>query len=338
GGKTMWRACYELSGSEHTATFRRIPHPPKRVKVSEVWDVIEKAKENAPVFAIGPRWRPITADLVADSPHIAISMGSGAGKSTTARAILAPMLHHGAEVHILDFKRTSHRWAKGLPNVRIYKEIPDIHDALVWLGETAQERHRIEDDNPGIEFHRIVVVGEELNSLADELEDYWEECKKNDKNLPKNSPAFKGLSHISYGGRSACVHLIAIAQKLDARLFGRRSGGVVRENFALRLLARFTKNALKQLPDISPMAKLKKYLGRIAVVVQGEWVEAQVIHWPEETARDYALSGIVTPASQVAVTATVVAEEPPPTGDESQPEPGDGHTPAPAPPAGTGAP
>ena len=296
-----WSASYKLHGSQHTATYKKVPRPPKKVDVRDVMHLIKKGDPMAPVFALGPRGTAVTADLVADSPHIAVSMGSGAGKSTTVRAILAPMLHHGAEVHILDIKRTSHRWAKGMPNVRIYKEPEDIHDALVYLGERAKARHKEEDENPDVQFDPMVVVAEEMNILADELEDFWEECKKQDKDLPKNSPAFKGLSQISYGGRSASSYLIVIAQKLDARLFGSRGGGAVRENFALRLLARFTPQAWKQLADIKPMAKLPKILGRTAVVVQGEWTEVQVIYWPTEIAREYALSGTVTPASQLSL-------------------------------------
>ncbi|MEU3026082.1 hypothetical protein ABZ644_25685, partial [Nocardiopsis alba] len=313
-----WNVAYKLRGAKHTATYSRIPRPPKKVTAEEVFGLIQNSKPTAPVFAVGPRMKPITADLVADSPHFAISMGSGAGKSYTVRALIVPMLHAGAEVHIMDIKRTSHRWVKGLKNVRVYKEVEDIHDALVSLGEEAARRHKYEDENEGAEFHPIVVVVEEANSLADELDDYWEQLREFDKTLPKNSPAFKGMGHISFGGRSASVHLIVVAQKLDARLFGKRSAGAVRENLALRLMARFTRNAWKQLADISPMAKLAKYLGRIAVVSYGEWEEAQVIYWSDEMAREYATSGVVTPASQPAVTAEIVAEEPPLTGDASQ--------------------
>ena len=312
-----FKPAYALSGARHTATYKRVPRPPKRVEYQEVQDLIMAAPAAAPVFGIGPERKPIDFDLKDDSPHIALSMGSGAGKSVLGRAILVPMLFHGAEAHIMDIKRTSHRWARGMRNVHTYKEVEDIHDALVWLGEVADERHREEDDNPDVEFHRIVIVVEEMNMLADALEDFWEESKANDKSLPKKSPAFKGLAKISYGGRSARVHLVAVAQKLDARLFGSRSGGAVRENFATRVLGRYTDRNWKQLTDVKPMPKSSRIVGRVQVVIAGIAYETQVIFYPSEVAQQVALSGTVTEATVPPTEAVVV---PTPTSDVSQPD------------------
>lgn len=304
-----FKPSYSFTGARHTATYKRVPRPPKKVTFDEVRDLVMGAPAHAPVFGIGPERKTIDFDLKDDSPHIALSMGSGAGKSVLGRSLLVPMLFHGAEAHIMDIKRTSHRWARGMRNVRTYKEVHEIHDALVWLGEVADDRHRAEDDNPDVEFHRIVIVVEEMNMLADALEDFWEECKANNKDLPKKSPAFKGLAKISYGGRSARVHLICVAQKLDARLFGSRSGGAVRENFATRVLGRYTDRNWKQLTDVKPMPKSSRIVGRVQVVIAGVAYETQVIFYPEDTAREVALSGTVTDAT-VPPSDAVVVETP----------------------------
>jgi hypothetical protein len=54
-------------------------------------------------------------------------MGSGAGKSVTARSPAAQLLHSGAIALILHYKRISHQWARDLPNVVIARRPAEIH-------------------------------------------------------------------------------------------------------------------------------------------------------------------------------------------------------------------
>ncbi|MFJ8854954.1 hypothetical protein [Streptomyces sp. NPDC102437] len=42
-------------------------------------------------------------------------------------------MHHGVHALVLDLKRVSQQWARGLPTVTYRSNIADIHDVLVGL-------------------------------------------------------------------------------------------------------------------------------------------------------------------------------------------------------------
>jgi hypothetical protein len=111
-----------------------------------VHDAVRTASSTAPVLGLGVGGAVVDCDLVDDSPHIAVSAGSDDGKSTPVKTLVAQNLHHDGVAVILDFKRSSHRWAFGLPNVLDCRDLPDIHDALVAVGQEAERRNVGPDD------------------------------------------------------------------------------------------------------------------------------------------------------------------------------------------------
>ncbi|GAA2621967.1 hypothetical protein [Streptomyces tubercidicus] len=82
----------------------------------------------------------MAVDLDADSPHVLISAGNGGGKSTILRTICCQFIHHRALVYVLDFKRISHTWARGVPGVTYCRDIAEIHDALIHLAQEGRRR------------------------------------------------------------------------------------------------------------------------------------------------------------------------------------------------------
>ncbi|WP_367573292.1 hypothetical protein [Streptomyces griseoaurantiacus] len=79
-----------------------------------------KAPESAPIIGLGSGNRIVSVDLDADSPHILVN---------------ASTLHHGSLVYVLDTKRISHPWAHGIDGVTYCRDIADIHDQLIELGQ-----------------------------------------------------------------------------------------------------------------------------------------------------------------------------------------------------------
>src|SRR5699024_44677 len=75
-----------------------------------------------------------------ESPHILLSMGTNAGKSSAVKAMVVPLLMEGAQAYILDPKWNSHTWAMNIPNVHICSSVSAMFDALVWLGEDWEGR------------------------------------------------------------------------------------------------------------------------------------------------------------------------------------------------------
>jgi hypothetical protein len=198
-------------------------------------------------------------------------------------------MHNGAHVIFLDAKRNSHRWARGLENVTYCRSTEEIHNALVWAAEEGDRRNVIADDGEEAtaQLPRIVIVAEEMNATINRLQDYWAAVRT--KHDPKSSPAVNGLKEVLFMGRAVRMNVIAVAQMMTARTLG---GPEARENFAIRILARYTPNAWNMLvPEIRPMPRSSRHAGRVQVCIAGTATETQVLFPGEDEARAWASSG-----------------------------------------------
>src|ERR1035441_4653888 len=174
-----------LEGAKQRVEFTVQIPPPGKVGLAAARMLIAETAITAPLLGIGRGGRPVYADFDADSPHALISAGSGAGKSVTTRTMVAQVLNKGGVALILDFKRFSQTWARGLPNVRYCKDIAQIHEALLWLSAEVDARTRLADDGADDEGNtdgvnlgpRIIVLAEEMNATVNRLAAYWRTIK-----------------------------------------------------------------------------------------------------------------------------------------------------------------
>ncbi|MCX4429420.1 hypothetical protein [Streptomyces mirabilis] len=148
--------------------MKKTRRPPKKAsfKDAKVRELVTKAPESAPVIGIGTSGRTVSVDLDAESPHILVNASTGGGKSVTLRCITCQMLHHAAQAYVLDYKRISHPWARGIPAVTY---CADIHDALIELGWEGRRRVRVADElgidaDPGAIGPRLLILLEEVNA------------------------------------------------------------------------------------------------------------------------------------------------------------------------------
>ncbi|MFI9587040.1 hypothetical protein ACIHCQ_35670 [Streptomyces sp. NPDC052236] len=82
----------------------------------------------------------------AESPHILVNASTGGGKSVILRCVTCQMVHNGSLAFVLDYKRISHSWARGIRGVTYCADIADIHDALIQLGMEGRRRVRVADE------------------------------------------------------------------------------------------------------------------------------------------------------------------------------------------------
>jgi hypothetical protein len=278
-------ATWRTSGASPCVVITERPRVPDAVAWSRVTDMMRDASPSRPLVGLSANGRPVFADLEADSPHIAVSAGSGAGKSVLVRCLAAQTLYHGGGLVVLDFKRSSHRWCQGLPGVLYARDVADIHAALVAVGDEANRRNVASDTNPDV-GPPLLVVAEEMNATIMKLTWYWEQARA--KGDPKTSPAISALRDVLFMGRAVRVNAVAIAQQLSARSIG---GGEARENFATRLLARATDNAWAMLaPQIRPLPPRSRTPGRWHLVVGDDCTEVQVPFGTDAEARLFAMS------------------------------------------------
>lgn len=288
-----WR--WHLAGRSSHVTAVSSPRPPAIALFSDptVRDMVTAAVESAPLIGVQQSGRASAVDLDAESPHILVSAGTGGGKSVILRTVAAQMLHSGALVSVLDVKRHSHKWARGLPAVTYCRDIEEVHDELVRLGVEGDRRNRIVDDWDGEEADvpvgpRVAVLLEEANATIARLKRHWQ-AVRDPKTDPKESPAIDALREVLFMGRAVRMHVLLVAQSATAAALG---GPEMRENFATRILARYTQNAWRMLvPEVTPIPRSTRHIGRAQVVLGGVAYATQVVFMTADEARNWAGSG-----------------------------------------------
>ncbi|MFE6461121.1 pRL2-11 [Streptomyces cinereoruber] len=288
---------WRLAGRDTHVIIKKKHRPPSSLNLADpgVRDLLASMPESAPLIGLGAGGKTVSVDLDHDSPHVLISAGTGGGKSTILRTIASQFLHNGAQAHILDFKRISHTWARGIPGVNYCRDIADIHDALLQLGAEGRRRIRLAeelgDDVLAEEPERVgprnVILLEEINATMAQLKRHWEKIRESGD--PKTSPAIDALAEILFMGRQVRLHVLLVAQSATARALG---GPEMRENFSTRILVRYTLNAWKMLvPEVHPAPKPTRHPGRVQVVLGGTARETQVLNLSEAEARAWAMAG-----------------------------------------------
>lgn len=290
-------ANWHLAGRSPSVTFTVAVPPPPRVSYAEVRELAAAAKPAAPLAGLGRGRKPVYVDFDQDSPHAIFSMSSGTGKSVVLRTLVAQELARGAVALVLDIKRLSHAWARGLPNVRYCRDIAEIHEALLWLGAETDKRNRIADEGADIDGNtdhvdvgpRIIVLAEELNATSVRLASYWRQIKE--KEDPNSSPAIEALGDVFFMGRQVKVNILAVAQMFTARTVG---GPEARENAGVRILGGYTLNNWRMLvPEIWPAPKKSRVKGRVQICIAGTAHETQIAFFTPAEARELATSGTV---------------------------------------------
>ena len=293
-----------LAGPKPRLVLTASQPPPELVGLDDVRDALDRCRPHELVWGIGKHNTLITTSLALDSPHIGLSMGSGAGKSRTARWLLSQLLYRGAISIVLDVKMISQHWAAwsgALPNVIIARSAAEIHAVLIWLAVELDRRNSealkhadAEGDVPADKAHligpRIVVVAEELNATAKVLRQYW--TRKRTKDDPTRSPALDALDSLSLMGRQASINVIYIGQRLSVRATG--GDGDARENIGVIAFGRYSPSNWKMLAPDFAMPPKSLTPGRLQVVSD----KVQEVQCPLVTALD---------ARQLAVAGTISA-------------------------------
>lgn len=287
---------WALAGPEPTLTILPVQPPPDEVLLPAIREWFDKIGPDDLIVGLGRDGQPVILSLSGDSAHIGLTMGSGAGKSVTARFFGATMLYLGAIMLILDPKRISHMWARGLPNVAYARDDEELHEALLWLQAEVDRRNRVADIAADVEGRvnanvgpRIFVIAEELNAMMKKLRGYWR--RERGPGDPVRSPALDALDEVLFTGRQVRVNVLMIGQRLSAEATG---GGDARENLAALIFARYKASTWRMLvPDLA-MPPPTRHVGRVEVVTD-KVRTTQVAFLSGAEARELALAGRVSP-------------------------------------------
>jgi hypothetical protein len=281
-----------LRGRHAYVQFRPRSRVPDRAFFSDpaVRAEVAKAKASAPLIGLTHGNRPVAVDLDSESPHVLLSAGTGGGKSSTIRTLAAQLMHNGAAAWVIDAKRHSHAWLRDVPGVRYFRDVGEIHHALIELGREGHRRNVAFDDvgldEAGPRFQRRVVICEEMNATMGMLKQWWRDNRE--PGGPPTSPAIVALGQLLFMGRAVRIHVLAVAQLASAKDLG---GPEQRENYAVRILARYTANAWKMLVPECEFSPSTRHPGRAQVCIGGIATETQIVHMNPKDARAWALAG-----------------------------------------------
>lgn len=266
-----WAAEWTMNASPRYLTMRHAPQPPGRVMFDDFRTHIDDAAENVLRLGYGTGGTYADIDLDSESPHVALSMGTGGGKSDTTAGIIAQLVRKGCErIDIIDPKRVSHNWAAGLPGVHIHKYVESqmraIQDARILM----DSRYDALDADETVSFKRHVVIIEEQNSLMQDLKEFWDDYRREldpaeRRNAARQNPAIRDLRYILNKGRQCRINVISIYQRMSADAAG---GGDARENYGAKILARYSPQTWKILVG-TPYVRPSRIPGR-AVLVLGD--------------------------------------------------------------------
>jgi hypothetical protein len=299
----------QFAGRRPQLVIKIKPPPPAEVRWADVQAILPTLNPAEILLGLGRGGKRITADLDHDSPHLLITSGSGGGKTTMIRNALVQLILRGAVGFIFDPKVTSHRWARGLPNVALLIKPALMFHALLAIQKEVHRRNDvafeadIEDDQPDTGT-RIIVALEEMNTLRNMLTRYWNSIRK----LPEwetwtTNPALDALSDIVQMGRFVRVHVVMVGQRASVdSLGGGTRGGDIRESFFFRVLLQAQAQTWRMLvPGLKtadiPGASRKRGRGHLAFGVEHH--AFQGVDLREVDAQKAAKSGIVTKWSDV---------------------------------------
>lgn len=299
---------WRRAGPVPLLTLRHSPPPPGKVKLADVLDEMRKCKHDELLIGIGKNDEFVRASLGTDSPHIALSMGTGAGKSNLAGFLLLQRLIRGDIGLILDAKqRLSYPWLLKdmdrnivqLPNIAYAWTTAQMHASMSWLDVELEKRGNVAfagmDTRGKVHANvgaRLFTIAEELNYAVPKLRAYWQSIRQ--EGDPTKSPAFTGLGSTAFAGRAVFSHLVLVGQMLTAEATGSRDSSV-KENCGIKMLSRYGPKGWRIMAEDVPMPPPSDVTGRVQLVTSGSAREVQVPEMDPELARQMVLDGIISP-------------------------------------------
>lgn len=289
-----WDVTPHLSVFPPYLEFYPSPAPPDKLLFNDIKAALDAGSPNKIIMGMGTHEKIVSIDLDSESPHVAISMGTGGGKSSFIRLVVAYLIHHGVErIDIIDPKRISHNWAKDIPGVFIHRTMAQQMDAIHNFRMRMESRYDALDTDEEMKFSRHVLILEEQNSWMNYAQEYWKDYRneldpKEKSKVSNRNPAIGDLSFILFQGRQACMNVFSIFQRMSASAAG---GGDMRENYGAKILARFSAQTWKILVGTTPIPRSSRINGRGHYVLGEEDHLIQMAFITEQEARDYAISG-----------------------------------------------
>jgi hypothetical protein len=266
------------------------PAPPASFTFADILPYIEKARPGEIVVGMGTHNRVCSINLDSEAPHVALSMGTGGGKSSLLRLIIIQLIRSGCErIDILDIKRASHVWAKGIPGVFIHTTVKAMIDATAAFRKEMESRYDALENGHAGDFPRRALIVEEQNSLMSFARQYWADFRNElpaaERNaVPKQCPLISDIGFALFMGRQSLMNVFSVFQRMSANAAG---GGDMRSQYGCKILARFDPQSWKSLVGTTPIPRSSRVPGRARFVLGDDIHEIQMSYMRERKASDW---------------------------------------------------
>lgn len=282
-----WDAGVNLREAPFYVQFSPRPAPPGLVTYDMIRDAVLATTQDKPVLGLGARADTIHLDFTGEIAHLAASIGTGGGKSSLLRFLVAQFAHHGVrDFDVCDVKWISLQGMEDVPGLTIYRDVQEIWDAIAIARAEMDRRYREMLANPRAVFPRKIIVLEEQNAFALETFVRWREVRGKDKrNL---APVWNDIALLLVKARQVNMNLIGVYQRMTADACG---GGTLRDQYGLKLLSRFSPQAWDTLVGTRPRGVSSAVAGRAIAVLGGLHRTVQLPFITVEQAMELATSG-----------------------------------------------
>jgi hypothetical protein len=287
-----WDVMHHSTAWPPYVEFMPSPEPPRSLAFSDIAAKIERTRDSEIIIGMGTHNRMVTIDLDSESPHVALSMGTGGGKSSLLRLIVIQLIRKGCErIDIIDPKRVSHSWAKSIPGVYIHRTMADQIQAVSDFRKRMEARYEALERDDTLTFPRQALLIEEQNSFMSYAKTYWEDYRnglpKEEKDItPKRPPVIGDIAYILFQGRQACMNVFSVFQRMSASASG---GGDMRVNYGAKVLARFDHQAWMMLVGTRPIPRSSRIPGRGRFVLGDDDREVQFAFIGDDEATEYGM-------------------------------------------------
>ncbi|MEU3084690.1 hypothetical protein ABZ697_30865 [Streptomyces albidoflavus] len=287
-----WVSRWHFTTEHYVATWR--PKPPAPVKAPEpecpdlvdffdpeIQAAIANCKKGEIVVGRDAHNRIVVKEMGdSETPHWALSVGSGGGKSAFSQMVIAQLIAQGYHIMAADVKRVSVSVYKNVPGVHLYNDPnspQDMRALIEWFKDEIDARSAIKEKNPHADFPGILLLIEESNEFADISREWWDDNRKAraDEFGPAEraaDPIWGTVASAARLGRFVHGNILAVFQDMRDQALG---GKGLRNLFRLKLMGNYSQNSWKNVVGTTPVPDSVDKAGRM-MVVEGNhkyWVQ-----------------------------------------------------------------
>ncbi|MFH9016458.1 hypothetical protein ACH4C6_34560 [Streptomyces sp. NPDC017943] len=301
-----WVGRFTFTGEHATAVYTHKPPPkppapeptpPDSVDFfdPEIQEAIANCKRGQIVIGRDAFGQIIIKEMGdGETPHWALSVGTGGGKSAFCQMVIAQLIAQGYYILASDVKRVSVANYIGVVGCYIYNDPmnpQDMRAGIDWFKEEIAARSAISEADPTAEFPGILCLIEEANEFADVSREWWDDNRKTraDEFGPADragDPVWGTVASGARLGRHVHGNILAVFQDLRDQALG---GKGLRNLFRLKFMGNFNKNTWDNVVGTKPVPESIDKAGRMMIVEGNAQYWVQTLYAKPEALRAWAI-------------------------------------------------